>query len=62
MEDNEFYSYHYNKITDTDFEVCGCDLQRNEFVICHVKTKRLAKYLVDHFDMLAIDEERDLFG
>jgi hypothetical protein len=63
-DENIFYSYHYEE-TQVEgvkhFEVCGCDLHRTEFGICLTRSEKVAKHLVEHFDNLAIDEERDMF-
>ena len=61
---NEFYSYSIEDLTidqDQCFQVIGYDENQNSFVICTTKDEKIAQHLIDSFDCLAMDEEKELF-
>lgn len=58
---NEFFSYAIQE-DNGGYYVIMYDLDRNEHEICFTKNKKLAEHLEKHFDNLAIDEERKIFG
>lgn len=61
MSQNTFFSYWTEK-SDIGYFV-GCnDTKGNEHKIVLCPTKEIAEYLENHFDNLAMDEEKDLFG
>jgi len=61
MPENEFYSYAVDK-ENGDYEVIVYDLDLNGYEVVKTKSKKLAEYIMNIFDDLAIDEEQDLFN
>lgn len=58
---NEFFSYAIEE-TKEGFEVNVCDLERNSHFVCFTKNKKIAEHLENHFDNLAMDEEKEIFS
>ncbi len=66
MPINEFYSYSVNEDSDSIWgkysRVSQYDLDQNGYEIARTKSKKVAEYIINIFDNLAIDEEQDLFN
>tara|TARA_B110001454_G_scaffold100310_1_gene94714 strand:+ start:59 stop:280 length:222 start_codon:yes stop_codon:yes gene_type:complete len=65
MPINEFYSYSVSDDSDSIWgkysRVIVYDLDQNGYEIARTKSKKVAKYIMNMFDNLAIDEEQILF-
>ena len=61
MPENEFYSYAL-ETTDEGYSIIVNDLDNNSYEVISTESKKVAKYILNIFDNLAIDEEQDLFN
>ena len=61
MAENEFYSYAL-ETTDEGYSIIVNDLDNNSYEVISTESKKVAKYILNIFDDLAIDEEQDLFN
>ena len=60
MPENEFYSYAL-ETTDEGYSIIVNDLDNNSYEVISTESKKVAKYILNIFDDLAIDEEQNLF-
>ena len=61
MAENEFYSYAL-ETTDEGYSIIVNDLDNNSYEVTSTESKKVAEYILNIFDDLAIDEEQDLFN
>jgi hypothetical protein len=61
MPENEFYSYAL-ETTDEGYSIIVNDLDNNSYEVISTESKKVAEYILNIFDNLAIDEEQDLFN
>ena len=61
MPENEFYSYAL-ETTDEGYSIIVNDLDNISYEVISTESKKVAKYILNIFDNLAIDEEQDLFN
>jgi|TARA_R110000787_G_scaffold276674_1_gene385659 hypothetical protein len=61
MPENEFYSYAL-ETTDEGYSIIVNDLDNNSYEVISTESKKVAEYILNIFDDLAIDEEQDLFN
>ena len=59
--ENVFYSYAVSEDNEGFYVVCY-DKQRNAHDVAFTHSRKIADYLCKHFDDLAMDEEKELFG
>ena len=60
MPENEFYSYAL-ETTDEGYSIIVNDLDNISYEVISTESKKVAKYILNIFDDLAIDEEQNLF-
>lgn len=60
MPENEFYSYAL-ETTDEGYSIIVNDLDNNSYEVISTESKKVAEYILNIFDDLAIDEEQNLF-
>ena len=60
MPVNEFYSYAL-ETTDEGYSIIVNDLDNNSYEVISTESKKVAEYILNIFDDLAIDEEQNLF-
>jgi hypothetical protein len=60
MPENEFYSYAL-ETTEEGYSIIVNDLDNNSYEIISTESKKVAEYILNIFDDLAIDEEQNLF-
>jgi len=60
MPVNEFYSYSVDK-ENGNYIITVSDLDQYGYEVVITKSKKVAEYIMNIFDDLAIDEEQDLF-
>ena len=58
---NVFYSYAL-ETTDEGYSIIVNDLDNNSYEVISTESKKVAEYILNIFDNLAIDEEQDLFN
>ena len=61
MPENEFYSYAL-ETTDEGYSIIVNDLDNNSYEVISTESKKVAEYILNIFDDLAIDEEQNLFN
>ena len=61
MPENEFYSYAL-ETTEEGYSIIVNDLDNNSYEVISTESKKVAEYILNIFDDLAIDEEQDLFN
>ena len=61
MPENEFYSYAL-ETTEEGYSIIVNDLDNNSYEVISTESKKVAEYILNIFDNLAIDEEQDLFN
>ena len=61
MQENEFYSYSIDE-ENGNYIITVFDLDQNGYEVVKTKSEKLAEYIMNIFDDLAIDEEQDLFN
>ncbi|HAT65512.1 MAG TPA: hypothetical protein DCS66_13080 [Flavobacteriaceae bacterium] len=60
MPENEFYSYAL-ETTEEGYSIIVNDLDNNSYEVISTESKKVAEYILNIFDDLAIDEEQNLF-
>jgi len=61
MPENEFYSYAL-ETTDEGYSIIVNDLNNISYEVISTESKKVAEYILNIFDDLAIDEEQNLFN
>lgn len=61
MPENEFYSYAL-ETTDEGYSIIVNDLENISYEVISTESKKVAEYILNIFDDLAIDEEQNLFN
>jgi hypothetical protein len=61
MPENEFYSYAL-ETTDEGYSIIVNDLENISYEVISTESKKVAEYILNIFDDLAIDQEQDLFN